>query len=166
MDSNSKKIVLRIDTIIQKIFLCWLGFGIGVVSIATFFHYSSLHKSVTEFFAVSAYVLIFCWFIALPFFGVFNLVMNFLHFKYGSYSEKVKFFRRIYNFSILAFLVFVVIYSIINLLFSYSIIDEGVVLLFFLIVGVLFGLIHSYITLLENNIRKKMELQDEKPILF
>lgn len=153
-----KKTVLRIDVIIQKIFLYWIALGISTAAITGLLHWTSfLSKTIIEFLGTSAYWIIILLFVFLPVLALFNLIANLFHFKYGSYSDKIKFFRKIYTTAILIFVVFVGIGFVAYFGFSYLIIDASISSVLFLLLGGLFALAHCYITLLENKIRKDLE---------
>lgn len=163
MNSNHKEKILHIDVIIQKLFLHWTGSGVGIALIYGFSYLTSLNEIALGILAFSAGTFIFLLLLFLPVLGVFNLIINFFHYKYGSYSDEIKLFRKRHNLASLVFIFFLVIYFTVYLIFSYLIFSENIA---FIIAGVVFALSHSYITILENKTRKEIEFNERELLLF
>ena len=166
MNPNYKKRILQIDTVIQTIFLYW--FALGACSIAVyllFYQVSFLSESSLSFLGYSFYIIIFLL-LSLPIFGVWNLIANFFHYKYGSYSDGIRLLRRRYIICVAIFVIFLSIFFVADSTYSYPIIDGGAVFMIALVVGNIFALVHSYITLSENKTRKDREVWERQPNLY
>ena len=161
MSINRKKAALKIDLALQKLFLYWTASSLVALILCFLFYWTSL-----DFFELIywiAYWVIILSFLTLPIFGFLNMAFTFFYHYYGSYSEKIKNYRIIYNAFVLLFLLFVIVCVVASYGFSFSVV-KVVPPTYFLVVGYIFALAHSYITFKENEIRRMREIFDKSEI--
>ena len=141
MISPYKKPLLRIDLVLQIIFLIILFGGYGM-------SFLGIHIDALQDFSLFLILTI----IALAFLGLINPVMNILHLILGNYSDETHKLRKNYTYAVLLYVIVGIIGFIVNLFFHGIFYKIGYMYLYG--ISHFFAIGYVYITILENKTQK------------